>query len=461
MKNNKKQNQAANSQPQSPEIALTQALIKIPSITPIDPADLPAAKETLDLLEKQVKKTGATTKRLSFAGGHDKWDYEVDNLYVEWVIGKPEKHICYMGHTDVVPVGEETKWQENPFSGEIKDGFIYGRGATDMKGSVAAFVTAIEDALQDPNAQDLNLRIGMIITTDEEWAAINGTRKVLDWMRAEGKKPDSFIVGEPSSHDHLGSHIKLGRRGSLVGTLSIKGTQGHAAYTALFENPNRAMGLAMAILNAQKWQDGNDFTPDTNFEVIATNSGNFKASAIVPGKADLMWNIRFTTEQTPEKLEQQIKDALANPPDWAKTHPDFKYLEMIEVKANIDTASHPYNSKPSLLSQSLTEAIGEITGTKAISDGAGGTTDGRFIHQYFPEADIVEMGLPERGGITCKHRKPDDYLNKGGMHQIDERASIQDIKNLKTIFQQAVKKYGTTNTTARTSHNPSHPKRRS
>lgn len=430
-------------------VNLARELVKIPSITAVNPADKPASARSIDAIAEYAARSGARVERSEYSGGHHKWDYPVENVYLEWTFGKdgkagdnaqPAKHICYIGHLDVVPVGDETRWTTGPFNGEIKDGYLYGRGVTDMKGSVAAFITAIEDAMQDLKAQG-NVRVSMILTTDEEWAAVNGTRKVLEWLKKEGQTPDAFIVGEPSSQDDLGSHIKIGRRGSLVGTFNVAGVQGHAAYQELFENPNRALALAVSILSSKEWKDGNENFPNTNFETVALKSGDFGASAVIPGKAEALWNIRFTPAQTPDSLEAWIKDALANPPEWAKAHPDADKLKNITVVANKDTASQPYYSEPAGLAKSAQAAVQTVLGTPAKLDGSGGTTDGRFVSSYFPKAEIIELGLPERGGVVCKHHKPDDYLSKGGMHQVDERATLSDLMNLRHIFKQTLINY--------------------
>jgi succinyl-diaminopimelate desuccinylase len=425
-------------------IKLAQALVRVPSITAVDPNDKPASAKSIDLMVEAAKKSGAKIVRSESSGGHAKWDYPVENLYLEWTIGDaaaPEKHICYIGHLDVVPPGDKDKWTEDPFSGAIREGYLYGRGVTDMKGSVAAFMTAVEDSIDDLKKQGRNIRISMILTTDEEWAAVNGTKKVLEQLKADGNAPDAFIVGEPSSQDALGSHIKIGRRGSLVGTFNVAGVQGHAAYQELFENPNRALSLAMAILSAKEWKDGNENFPNTNFETVALKSGDFGASAVIPGKAEALWNIRFTPDQTPDSLEKWIKDTLANPPEWAKSHPDADKLKNITVTANKDTASQPYYSAPSSLAASAKSAIKATLGSDAKLDGSGGTTDGRFAANIFPKAEIIELGLPERGGIACKHHKPEDYLAKGGMHQVDERASVKDLVNLRKIFSKTLLNY--------------------
>ncbi|HYD19568.1 MAG TPA: succinyl-diaminopimelate desuccinylase [Patescibacteria group bacterium] len=419
-------------------ISLAQALVQVASVTPLDSRDLPLAQASLDIAASAAAKSGAKVTQLDFSGGHAKWDYAVNNIFLEWNFGTPEKHICYIGHLDVVPPGDQAKWSTDPFSGKIENGYLYGRGVTDMKGSVAAFITAIEDQIE--SLKNTNVKISMILTTDEEWAAVNGSKKVLEWMQARGEKVDAFIVGEPSSQDELGSHIKIGRRGSLVGTLTAKGVQGHAAYQELFENPNRALALASTILNSLSFSDGNENFPNTNFETIAFKSGDFNASAIVPGEAQMLWNLRFTPQYDPDSLEKLIKDALANPPEWAKQHPDYHLLKNIEVKANKDTASVPYYSAPGGLASSAQDAVKSVLGTAAKLDGSGGTTDGRFAAQAFPMAEIIELGLPERGGIP-EQGKGDDYLSRGGMHQVDERASIRDLVSLRKIFGETVKNY--------------------
>jgi len=427
-------------------IELAQMLVRVPSVTALEESALPVSAKTLDMMEDFVRNCGGTAQRMKFSGGHDKWDYPVDNLYAEWVIGDggadaTEKFLCYIGHTDVVPTGVRGEWSDDPFSGNIEEGWLRGRGITDMKGSVAAFAAAVRELVAESEDRNINIRIGIILTTDEEWAAVNGTRKILDWMKKHGKNPDGFIVGEPSSQDEIGSHIKLGRRGSLCGTFTAKGVQGHAAYTELFENPNRALSLAMTILNAEEWRDGNAYFPDTNFEAVALQSGDFKASAVIPDRAEALWNIRFTHKQTPEKLEKYIKERLANPPDWAKKHPDAKKLKNITVTANTDTASVPYYSPPSALAKAAADAVKEIRGKAPVLDGSGGTTDGRFVQDYFPKAEVIELGLPERGGLKEGGGRPDDYCQKGGMHQIDERARVSDILTLRDMFKQTLKNY--------------------
>lgn len=244
-------------------VEIVSDLVKIPSVSPFGRNEterrerFERCREVLAYLEEFLQKQGAQTEQLVFEGGHDKWWYPVPNLYAELTIGDRKaaghKFLCYMGHIDVVPVGEEKLWRRPPFSGQIDEGFVWGRGATDMKGSVGAWMSALEE-LKAGKGVGVNLTIGTLITGDEEWAAVNGSDKVLAWMKANGKNPDAFIVGEPSSRDYLGTHIKTGRRGSLVGYLEAKGTQGHRAYEELFENPNRGAGLRHGYSQCQKME---------------------------------------------------------------------------------------------------------------------------------------------------------------------------------------------------------------
>lgn len=417
-------------------VDLTVELVKIPSITAIVPEYYAASVQALDVLQQRAEAVGATCHRMVFEGGDPECGYPVDNLYIEMDFGQPQTHLCYMGHVDVVGVGDESQWSEPPFAANQRNGYIYGRGTTDMKGSVAAFMTAFEDAAGalTPAA---NLRLSMLVTADEEWGAVNGSRKVLEWLKAQGRTPQLFLVGEPSSQDRLGTHIKIGRRGSLCGRLLVNGVQGHAAYTSQFKNPNRGLALAMSILTAQKWDDGNENYPATNFEIIATQSGDFNASAIVPAAAGALWNVRYTPDHTAESLAAHIQNRLANPPAWALSHPDIDALKDVTVVANIDTVSTPYRSTPARLTQALKAAVKTTLNIDADLDASGGTTDGRFVHACFPHAEVVEFGPPERGGIAGS-TVPSDYLTRGGMHQTDERIAIADLQNLARVYVQTI-----------------------
>lgn len=408
-------------------LSLACDLVRIPSLTPVSPQLLQAAKQSLDCLQAFLEAAGAVCHRLTFEGGHEIWNYPVDNLYAEWSGDETLGHLCFIGHTDVVPHGDLALWKNDPFSGVIRDGFLWGRGATDMKGAVAAFSAAAAGFARTGLRRFP--RVSLAITTDEEWAAVNGTRRILEWMRSNGQLPSAFLVGEPSSPNHLGSHIKIGRRGSLCGTLQAKGIQGHAAYPELFENPNRALTLALTILSTQRWADSADGMLPTAFEPIAIASGDFNATAIIPGEARALWNIRFTPQQTVDGLLTKLMTLLEDPPDWARSHPNGADLaRIITIIGNTGSASMPYYSPPSGFATLVSQSVFAITGQTPVLDAGGGTTDGRFIHLVFPGAEIVELGLPENGGV--------EHLRQasGGMHQVDERCSVADLGRLAQCY---------------------------
>jgi succinyl-diaminopimelate desuccinylase len=415
-------------------LSLACDLVKIPSLTPVSPQLLEAAKQSLDCLQAFLEAAGAVCHRLTFQGGHDIWNYPVDNLYAEWSGDETLGHLCFVGHTDVVPPGDLTLWKNDPFSGVIRDGFLWGRGATDMKGAIAAFSAAVASfARSGPRRIP---KVGLVITTDEEWAAVNGTCRILEWMRCNGKSPSAFLIGEPSSPNRIGSHIKIGRRGSLCGVLQAKGIQGHAAYPELFENPNGALTLALTILSAHRWIDSVDGMLPTAFEVIAIASGDFNTTAIIPGEARALWNIRFTTQQTVEKLLAKLRTLLEDPPDWVRHHPNSVDLAHVTITGNTATASIPYYSPPSGFAALVSQSVFATTGLTPVLDAGGGTTDGRFIHPVFPGAEIIELGLPENGGT--------DNLRQisGGMHQADERCSVADLGRLAQCYAAILTAFG-------------------
>jgi succinyl-diaminopimelate desuccinylase len=412
-------------------VRLARDLIRIPSLTPITSDLRPASARSLALLKSYCEAAGAHCEWLTFEGGHARWDYPVDNLHVEWAGGADAGPggLCFLGHTDVVPPGEAAAWRRDPFSGAIENGFLHGRGATDMKGAVAAFAVAAATCAAGCADAAKRPAISLVITTDEEWAAVNGTRRVLEWMDRTGRRPSAFVVGEPSSQEHLGESIKLGRRGSLCGTLHASGVQGHAAYPGLFRNSNRALSLAIAILHDYRWTDGEEGMPATSFETIAIESGDFGATAIVPGAARALWNIRFTHRESPSTLTRKLQERLDNPPQWAMDHPDAPMLRHCRLSANSDTAAMSYYSPPGALAALASQTVARNTGRQPVLDCRGGTTDGRFIHAVFPQAQIIELGLPECGGLT-RAGDPRTFGTVGGMHQVDECCSLSDLATL-------------------------------
>jgi succinyl-diaminopimelate desuccinylase len=413
---------------------LAAQLVKIPSLTPVSPELRAAAALAIDCVQSFLQQSGAHCHRLVFQGGHERWDYPVDNLFAEWDGDDDLGHLCFAGHIDVVPAGDLRLWSCDPFCGTIRDGFLWGRGATDMKGAVAAFCAA-GAAFAKGSAQP-RPKLSLIITADEEWAAVNGTKKVLDWMLASGRRPSAFLIGEPSSPEEVGSHIKIGRRGSLCGTVRAKGVQGHAAYPDLFENPNRALALALAVLHFHRWEDSFEGMPPTAFEAVALESGDFNATAIIPGEAQALWNIRFTPEQNVETLLFKLRNLLEDLPMWARDHHDSASLKDITIIGNTGTASMPYHSLPSSFACLVSNALASANGRPPVLDAEGGTTDGRFVHAVFPEAQIVELGLPENGGRDSKARLP------GGMHQADERCSVADLNLLTRCYASILSAFG-------------------
>lgn len=427
---------------QSPSrvVELARELIRIPSLTPITPDLRKPAAESLVLLRRFCEAAGGQCEWLTFAGGHPRWDYAVDNLYAEWGDPSEPGGLCFLGHTDVVTPGELAAWRRNPFSGGLDNGFLYGRGATDMKGAIAAFAVAAADYASECAERGRTARMALLITTDEEWAAVNGTRRVLEWMQSTGRRPSGFIVGEPSSKEHFGAAIKLGRRGSLCGTLQAYGVQGHAAYPGLFANPNRALGLGLTILHSARWDDGGEGMPETRLETIATQSGDFGATAIIPAEASALWNIRFTPRQNPSTLATKLQHLLDNPPAWANCHPDAHFLCNLQLTANIDTAAMSYYSPPGLLATLAKTIVTRQTGRDPVFDCVGGTTDGRFVHAVFPHAEVIELGLPECGGLTVEGH-PQDFGKLGGMHQVDERCRVADLHQLTGCYRELLTAY--------------------
>lgn len=424
-------------------------LISIASLTPFgenQSEKLCYCNQALNYLESILLNMGAFTKRMSFSGDHDKWFYEVPNLYAEIVIGNPtadSNFLVYMGHIDVAPIGQESAWSLNPFKAVEKDGYIYGRGATDMKSSITTFITSVENILNSESLKNKDCRIGFIITADEEWAGVNGSKKVLEWMKQENKKPNAFIVGEPSASDYLEDSIKVGRRGSLIGSIEIKSVQGHRAYPSLYENPNRVFSFIALLFHGLTWEDGNKYLPNTDFEIVSINSGRENVTNVIPGYLKATWGVRYTAYTNKYDIDQKLKNALDNIPEYLKQSPDyelfkkFKDNNQILITSNMSTASEPYFSPPNLLAKSASNAIEKLFNKKPFFDSYGGTTDARFVNQFFEKAEIIELGVPEHGGIV-NNKKPSDYNQKGGMHQIDERVAIQDIINLEKIYTQTI-----------------------
>ena len=377
-------------------VALTQALIQCPSVTPEEGG-------ALRLLADLLGSAGFETHLLRFS--HDGTP-DVDNLYARFGRGAP--YLLFAGHTDVVPVGDETKWSVKPFSGDIRDGKIYGRGATDMKGGVAASVTAALRFLD--KHPDFGGSIGFLITGDEEGPAINGTVKVLQWMAEQGERFDHCILGEPTNPERLGDMIKIGRRGSLTGHITVHGKQGHVAYPHLAENPiPHMMRLVQGVL-ASPLDDGTAHFGATNCEFTTIDVGN-RATNVIPNEVRATFNIRFNDIWTPESLEAEIRKRLDQA---AGNH--IRYEARFEP-----TNAIAFMTEPGPFVAHIADAIEDMTGIKPALSTTGGTSDARFICRYGP---VIEFGLT---GKT--------------MHQIDEHADIAEIEALAAIYEGVLDRY--------------------
>ncbi|VAW53459.1 N-succinyl-L,L-diaminopimelate desuccinylase, partial [hydrothermal vent metagenome] len=302
------------------------------------------------------------------------------------------------GHTDVVPTGPIEKWNIHPFKPEINDGILYGRGAADMKGSLASMIIACENFItQHPDHPG---SIGFLITSDEEGPSINGTVKVIEHLEAHNEKIDMCLVGEPSSTHKLGDVVKNGRRGSLSGNLTILGEQGHVAYPHLAENPIHTAMPALTELVTEQWDKGNDFFPATSFQISNINSGT-GANNVIPGECDIMFNLRFSTEVTVEQLKQRI-EAILN-----------KHLFKYELEWVL--SGHPFLTPKGELVEATCKAIKDICGYDTELSTAGGTSDGRFIAPT--GAQVLELGP----------------LN-ATIHQVNEQVSANDLITLSKVY---------------------------
>lgn len=366
-------------------IALSQALIRHQSVTP-DSGD------ALDLLASELAAMGFKCEKLVFE--EDGTD-PVPNLYAR--LGSAAPNFCFAGHTDVVPVGAAQNWSVDPFAAVIKNGSLYGRGASDMKSAIAAFVAAVSRFLE--KQQPLG-SISFLITGDEEGPAVNGTRKVLDWMRDNGEKIDYCLVGEPTNPLEMGQMIKVGRRGSLHGMLTVHGVQGHVAYPAVAENPIPGLVSILAELNKEPLDSGNALFQPSNLEIVNIDVGN-DSHNVIPAEARARFNVRFNNEFSPESLKEELTRRMAR----------------AGVRYEIDwwVSGDSFLTKEGPLSRAVFNAVKKIIGREPEMSTTGGTSDARFIKDMCP---VVEFGLV---GAT--------------MHKIDEHVAVSDIAALTDIYE--------------------------
>jgi succinyl-diaminopimelate desuccinylase len=366
----------------STTLQLACELISRPSVTPLDGG-------CQEVMIDRLQALGFTIQRLPFA--------DVDNFWA--VKGESGPVLCFAGHTDVVPTGKLDDWQHPPFEPVIADDILYGRGAADMKGALAAMVTACERFVeQQPNHAG---RIAFLITSDEEGPAVNGTVKVVEWLQDQNKIPDWCVIGEPSSHQQLGDMVKNGRRGSLNGTLVIKGTQGHIAYPHMADNPIHRAAPALAELMAQQWDEGNDFFPATSFQVSNINGGT-GATNVIPGEVTVVFNFRFSTQVTAPQLQARVEDILKN-------H-ELSY----DIEWNL--SGEPFITEPGDLVSAVVDSIKKETGLDTELSTSGGTSDGRFIAKLGTQ--VIELGT----------------LN-ATIHKVDEQIAASDLDKLSNIYQ--------------------------
>ena len=378
------------------ELQLAKELIRFPTVTPKDAG-------VMKFLERKLKKLGFKTKILEFK---EKGSEPVKNLYAR--LGNKGPNFCYAGHLDVVPAGNLNDWTVNPFKPSIKKGHLIGRGANDMKSSIAAFVSAVSIFTQ--KNRGFKGSISLLITGDEEGVAINGTKKVVDYLKKRKEKIDFCLVGEPTNPNKLGEMIKIGRRGSMTGRLTITGIQGHVAYPHRANNPSTTIVKILNELKDIKFDKGTkDFQP-TNLEITKINIHN-TADNVIPGIAYATFNIRFNNKHTSNSIKNKIEKILK------------KVCNKTKSKYKIDYAvsGEAFLTKPNHTTFMIQKIIKEITKIKPKLSTTGGTSDARFIRKIAP---CLEFGLV---GKT--------------MHKVDEAVSLTDLKKLSSIYLNILKQY--------------------
>lgn len=365
-------------------LTLSQALVRCPSITPIEGG-------AIQLLEKVLTDLGFTCHRLDFGN--------VPNLYAK--IGEGHPHLCFAGHTDVVPLGDEAAWNHDPFAGEVIDGKLWGRGTADMKCAIACFVMAAQDFLKQGTCKG---SISLLITGDEEKDAIDGTVKVLEWLKVRNDIPDVCLIGEPTSQTHIGDMIKVGRRGSVTARLTCHGKQGHIAYPQLTDNPIPRLLKTLNALIENTIDAGSKYFEPSRLEITSIDVGN-TATNIIPSKASAMFGTRINDLQTGEKIEAWLHQVAEK---YAGKH-------ALEVTRHGDA----FLTKDQGFIHLVSQAIKNVTGSLPEPSTSGATTDGRFIIHYCP---VVECGVRE-----------------ATMHQVDEYVEVEDLNILTQIYSEVLR----------------------
>ena len=380
------------------ELTLAKELIKFPSVTPKDAG-------AIGFLAKQLKSLGFNCKILEFKDKNKK-SKPIKNIYAR--LGKKSPNLCYAGHTDVVPPGNIEDWTVNPFKPTIKGNYLIGRGANDMKSSIACFVAAVEKFLK--KRKKFNGSISLLITGDEEGFAINGTKKVVDYLKKRNEKIDFCIVGEPTNPNKLGEMIKIGRRGSLSGEITINGSQGHVAYPHLSNNPINTLVKICKKLKEKKLDNGNKNFQPSNLEFTSINVDN-KATNVIPARAKAKFNIRFNNLHTSNTLKKRIISLVKS----------LSKKNKCKFKIDFHVSGESFLTKPNKTIFMARNIIKKITKVTPVFSTTGGTSDARFIRRISP---CLEFGL----------------VNKT-MHRVDECVSLKDLKNLTKIYQNILEDY--------------------
>lgn len=366
-------------------LELTKELIRRKSVTPDDAG-------CQESIAKLLADVGFTVESIDIG--------ETKNLWA--VHGSEGPLFCFLGHTDVVPSGPVEDWKHPPFDCVEENGLLYGRGAADMKGCVAAFIVAVCDYVR--NNQTHPGRIALLLTSDEEGPALDGTQAVVKKLQERGEKIDYCLVGEPSSEEALGDVVKVGRRGSLGCRLTVLGVQGHVAYPHLARNPIHQAAPVLAELAAEKWDEGNEFFPPTSFQISNINGGT-GADNVIPGKVEIVFNFRFSTASTPEDLKARVEAILQK--------------HQLEYKILWNLSGRPFFTPKGRLVDAVRSAIKAATGNEAQLSTAGGTSDGRFVAPL--GAEVVEFGVINRT-----------------IHKVNEHVKVADLNTLVSIYEQVI-----------------------
>jgi len=367
-------------------VALAQALMRCPSVTPIDAG-------ALDALQGALEGLGFRCRRMVF---EEPGTEPVDNLYAR--LGDGGRNLCFAGHTDVVPTGEASAWSVDPFAATIRDGWLIGRGAADMKAAIAAWTAAVAAFLAQRGG-NFGGSLSLLITGDEEAASINGTRKVLQQLAREGERLDACIVGEPTSVDRVGDMVKIGRRGSLTGELTVEGVQGHTAYPHLADNPAHRLVRLLALLAEEPLDQGSDHFQPSTLQITTIDIGN-PASNVIPRQAKARFNVRFNDLHSGAGIERWVRDRMARVGG--------------RIDLSVRVSGESFLTAPGPLSAIVEAAVLAETGAPTELGTTGGTSDARFIKDACP---VVELGL-----------------QNDTAHKVDERVRVDDVTLLTRIY---------------------------